>query len=395
MILKLAWKNIWFKPLNTLLSIILLSSSVAIITILILIQEQFEKKFNNNIDNIDLVLGAQGSPLQLVLSSVFQLDAPTGNINYQEAKKWMTHPFVKTAIPLAYGDNLRGFKILGTNSTYFVKNKLKLAKGNFNESNFEVVLGAQVAQALKLQLGDTFYGSHGDVEQGEIHDHQSYKVVGILKPSTRVADQLIFCNIESVWQMHHHDPSVEIDPSSMEITAVLLEFKNKMSIVSWPRLIAKKTKMQATSPIIQINRIITLLGVGVDALKYLAYSIMLISGISIFIALYNLLKERKYEFALLRVSGASKNKLFSLVVFESLFITLVGYIFGIIFGRLGMMLISRSTSREYKMSFEPFEVVVEQELLLLVVAVSVGLISALIPSIRAYQLNISKTLSNG
>ena len=92
-------ENIWFKPLNTILSVILLTSSVAIITVLILLQDQFEEQFSSNADNVDLVLGAQGSPLQLVLSSVYQMDAPTGNINYDSAKVWMKNPFVKSAIP--------------------------------------------------------------------------------------------------------------------------------------------------------------------------------------------------------------------------------------------------------------------------------------------------------
>ena len=91
MITKIAWRNIWFKPLNTALSIILLTASVAIITLLILLQEQFEKSFNSNIDGVDMVLGAQGSPLQLILSAVYQVDAPTGNISYDQAKTWMNH----------------------------------------------------------------------------------------------------------------------------------------------------------------------------------------------------------------------------------------------------------------------------------------------------------------
>ena len=95
MITKLAWKNIWFKPLNTVLSVILLTSSVAIITTLILVEKQFEEKFSSNIENVDLVLGAQGSPLQLILSSVYQVDTPTGNISYDSAKVWMNQPFVE------------------------------------------------------------------------------------------------------------------------------------------------------------------------------------------------------------------------------------------------------------------------------------------------------------
>lgn len=121
MIAKIAWRNLWFKPLNTTLSIILLTASVAIISLLILLQEQFENKFSKNINGVDLVLGAQGSPLQLILSSVYQLDSPTGNINYKEAEVWMKHPFVETAIPLAFGDNYLGYKIVGTTTDYITK----------------------------------------------------------------------------------------------------------------------------------------------------------------------------------------------------------------------------------------------------------------------------------
>ena len=129
MIAKLAWRNIWFKPLNTLLSIVLLSSSVAIITVLILLQKQFEEKFSSNIDGVDLVLGAQGSPMQLILSSVYHIDNPTGNISYDSVKVWMNHPFIEKAIPLAFGDNYRGFKIVGTNADYLDKYNAKISKG--------------------------------------------------------------------------------------------------------------------------------------------------------------------------------------------------------------------------------------------------------------------------
>ena len=136
MIAKLAWKNIWFKPLNTILSVILLTSSVAIITTLVLVEKQFEEKFSSNIDGVDLVMGAQGSPLQLILSSVYQVDSPTGNISYDSAKVLMQHPFVQKAIPLAFGDNYRGYKILGTTPDYLEKYGAKISKGKLFEKNF-------------------------------------------------------------------------------------------------------------------------------------------------------------------------------------------------------------------------------------------------------------------
>ncbi|WP_051197707.1 ABC transporter permease [Flavobacterium soli] len=445
MILKIAWKNIWFKPLNTILSVILLTASVAIISLLILLQEQFEKQFSSNIDGVDLVIGAKGSPLQLILSSVYQVDAPTGNISYEEAKTWMKHPFVKTAIPLAFGDNYRGFKIVGTTPDYLEKFGAKVETGKIFSKDFEVVIGSEIAKKLNIKIGDKFFGSHGDAEQGEVHEEFAYIVSGIASPTGKVIDNLILSNIPSVWAMHdshdheahtenpahgeeghvheegeehHHDHEEalvenpphgeeghvheegeelhhdEISEEGKEITAVLIKFKNKMGFVLWPRLIAQNTDMQAASPAVEINRLFSLFGIGLQALQYLAYGIMLISGISIFIALYNTLKERKYEFALMRVSGASRLQLLGLVLFESLLLCITGFILGTILGRIGLWLISSTTEQDYKMAFDPFAFALEKEGVLFIVTIFVGIIAALIPAIKAYRLNISKTLAN-
>lgn len=429
MIAKLAWRNIWFKPLNTLLSIILLASSVAIITVLILLQKQFEEKFSSNIDGVDLVLGAQGSPMQLILSSVYHIDNPTGNISYDSAKVWMNHPFIEKAIPLAFGDNYRGFKIVGTNSDYLDKYKAKISKGKLFNKNFEVVVGSEVAQKLNLKVRDTFFGSHGDAAEGEVHEHYAYKISGIASSTGSVIDNLILCNIPSVWQMHgtnekeienpahgeeghvheedehvhteacnhkheHQETDMTLNEPNMEITAVLLKFRNRMGIVMWPRIIAQNTKMQAASPAIEINRLFSLFGIGLKALEYLAYAIMLISGISIFIALYNRLKERKYEFALMRINGASRWQLLALILIESLILCFVGFLFGTIFGRFALGFISNSAEDDLKMAFNPFEIVWQKETILLVATLLVGTIAALIPAAKAYRLNISKTLAN-
>jgi putative ABC transport system permease protein len=417
MIAKLAWRNIWFKPLNTILSVVLLTSSVAIITALVLVEKQFEEKFSSNIDGVDLVMGAQGSPLQLILSSVYQVDAPTGNISYDSAKVWMEHPFVEKAIPLAFGDNYRGYKILGTTHDYLEKYGAKIAEGKLFKRNFEVVIGNDIAQKLSLKVGDNFFGSHGDAAQGEVHEHYAYKVVGIAKPTGKVVDNLILCTIPSVWQMHGGHEEAEnitqeedhvtakgedhlekadmtLDRSGMEITAVLLKFRNKMGIVTWPRIIAQNTKMQVASPAIEVNRLFSLFGIGISALQYLAYGIMLISGISIFIALYNTLKERENEFALMRVNGAKRVQLLKVVLIESLFLCLVGFIFGSILGRIAISMMSNSAEEDFKMSFNPYEFIWEKEGALFLLTLFVGFTAALIPAVKAYYLNISKTLAN-
>ncbi|MFL9845826.1 ABC transporter permease [Flavobacterium rhizosphaerae] len=454
MISKIAWKNIWYKPLNTALSIILLTASVAIITVLILLENQFEKKFNDNIEGIDMVMGAKGSPLQLILSAVYQVDAPTGNIDYAQAKQWMNNRMVETAIPLAFGDNYHGYRIVGTTPQYLEHFGATLTNGSVFAQNFDVVVGSSVAEKLNLKVGDTFFGSHGDAAEGEVHKSHAYIVTGIASPTGKVIDNLILCTIPSVWAMHdhdehdhhheegeaaedhdehdhddvaaethdhdehdhdaheaeaeeehdhdhHHDEATEaghhddeISEEGKEITAVLLKMRSKMAIVTWPRLIPQNTDMQVAMPIIEINRLFTLFGVGLDALRYLAMGIMFISGISIFIALYNTLKERKFEFALLRVNGASRLQLLSLVLIESLLLCITGYIFGTIVGRLALQLISNSSESEFKISFNPFEFIWDKEGYLLGLTIFVGIIAAVIPAVKAYSLNISKTLAN-
>lgn len=416
MIAKLAWKNIWFKPLNTVLSVVLLTSSVAIITTLILLEKQFEEKFSSNIENVDLVLGAQGSPLQLILSSVYQVDAPTGNISYDSAKVWMNHPFVEKAIPLAFGDNYRGYKILGTTTDYLSKYNAKVTDGVLFEKNFEVVVGSEIAQKLSLKVGDEFYGSHGDAEEGEVHEDYAYKVVGIASETGKVVDNLIVCTIPTVWQMHHQheenpahgeeghiheageqeheEAELTIDEPNMEVTAVLLKIRNQMAKLTWQRVIPQNTKMQAVSPAFEINRLFGLFGIGVTALQYLAYGIMLISGISIFIALYTSLKEREPEFALLRVNGARRFQLLQIVMIESILLCVVGFVFGSITGRLALSMLSNASEADFKMSFDPYTFLWQKEGISLVITLLVGSIAALIPAIKAYNLNISKTLAN-
>jgi putative ABC transport system permease protein len=416
MIAKLAWKNIWFKPLNTVLSVILLSSSVAIITTLILVEKQFEEKFSSNIEDVDLVLGAQGSPLQLILSSVYQVDAPTGNINYDSAKVWMNNPYVEKAIPLAFGDNYRGYKILGTTHDYLTKFKAKVSDGRLYDKNFEVVVGSEIAQKLNISVGDEFFGSHGDAAEGEVHENYAYKVVGIASQTGKVVDNLILCTIPTVWQMHHgheenpahgeeghvheegehehEEADLTLDEPNMEITAVLLKIRNQMAKLTWQRVIPQNTKMQAVSPAFEVNRLFGLFGIGVTALQYLAYGIMLISGISIFIALFNTLKERKSEFALMRVNGAGRLQLLKVVMIESLLLCVVGFVFGTILGRVALSFLSNSSEEDFKMSFNPYEFLWQKEGTLFLVTIFVGFIAALIPAIKAYNLNISKTLAN-
>lgn len=423
MLFKMAWKNIVYKPLNSLLCVCLLLFGVSIISVLILVQHQLEQKFNRDLENIDLVVGAKGSPLQLVLSAVYHIDAPTGNINFQEAETLMNHPMVDEAIPLAYGDSYKGYRILGTTEAYLNKYSAQFQDGDIFKTTMQAVLGAKVAQTTQLKIGDTFFGSHGQTEGVHVHDDHAYEVVGILETTHSVLDNLVLTNVESVWEIHneHHEHELnaeEVQPSNdhaehnhdhkhnhekkevvtetennhhLDITAVLLKYKTKTSVMSMPRYINQQTKMQAVIPALEVNRLFYMLGVGTTTLKWMASGIIFMAGFSVFLVLYSRLRERQYELALMRTIGYRPKDLFGLLLIEGLLLALIGYIFGWLLSRVGLHFISQQAENDFNLQLGGQWI--NEEVGLLLMTILIGALASLMPAWKAMRMDVSKTLS--
>ena len=429
-LLTLSWKYLSFRPLATGLNVILLAFGLAIITVLLLVQHQFEQKMTRDSVGIDLVVGAKGSPLQLILSSVYHIDFPTGNIKMEEAQRISRSRLVKQVIPLAMGDNVQGLRILGTNHDYLDLYAVKFAAGKAWEKPFEVTLGAESAQILGLKLGDTFSGSHGISVGSHDHDQHAFRVTGILAPSGKVVDRLVLTSIESVWYTHDEAGGAEpdttaegeevsiaeeeeegtlaegIDPHLLpvaargfpisdqerEVTTLLIRYRNPMAAIQLPRMINSGTSMQAASPAFEMSRLFELLGLGISLLKGLALALVVIAGLSIFIALYNSLKERKYDLAILRTLGASRGQLVTLVFLEGISLTILGAIFGIAFGHGFLALIVEFASQEVVSLVDPW-IFLPEEGLIFGYALAVGIIASLIPAWSAYQTSIAKQLT--
>src|SRR5688572_21279320 len=201
-IIILVWHYLKARPLNTAINILLLSLGIAVITILLLFNNQLEKKISDNSRGIDLVVGAKGSPLQLILCNIFHIDFPTGNIKLAEAEKISKNRLVKKAIPLALGDSYQGYRIIGTNIGYAELYKAEVRTGTWWKENMEVTVGSQAAVALKLMVGDTFSSTHGLTTDGHAHEAQPFVVKSILAETNTVIDNLILTNIESIWAVH-------------------------------------------------------------------------------------------------------------------------------------------------------------------------------------------------
>lgn len=401
---KLSWKYLVAKPLNTGLNILLLALGLAIITVLILIQDQFEKKMTKDAEGVDLVVGAKGSPLQLILSSVYHIDFPTGNIDMGDAITLSKNRLIKNVIPLGLGDNYQGYRIVGTNYDYLELYNAQVGEGKIWEKPFEVVLGQEVALKLGLRVGDNFVGSHGIGSSSHEHDEHPYTVTGILVPQGNVLDKLVLTSIESVWYTHDegqdHDkfekpvtksgfPETDED---REVTSLLVQYRNPMAAVQLPRYINSRSALQAASPSFEISRLFELLGVGVKLIQGLAVVIIIIAGLGIFIALYNSLKERKYDLAVMRTLGASRGQLFFHIVLEGVILTFLGAIVGILIGHLFLALLVMQ-NEQGAISGLSAVVFLKEELWILGYAVLVGIIASLIPAWSAYQTDIAKQLS--
>ncbi len=396
------------RPLNTLLNILLLSLGIAVITILLLFSNQLKEKITDNTKGIDLVVGAKGSPLQLILCNVFHIDFPTGNIKLLEAERLAKHRLVKSAIPLALGDSYQNFRIVGTNRAYAELYNAELAMGVWWANDLEVVVGSTVAELLKLKVGATFESAHGLSKEGHAHEESQFVVKGILKSTQGVLDNLILTNVSSIWKVHDHDeatlkekvivnpsplvPAVEAGDSTKEITAILIKYRNPIAAIQLPRYINGQTGMQAASPAFEAASLFSILGVGVEALTGFAYVLIFISALSIFIALYNSLKERQYDLAIMRSMGASRSKLFIATQLEGIMLTLLGSVIGLALGH-GVLYIFTALVEESEKTGISASVFYNEELYLLAGSLVLGIFCSLIPSFQAYRTDIHKVLA--
>ena len=201
-LLQLSLSNLSLSPLSTAVNILLLSLGTGSIAILLIATHLLSAALIRDAADIDLVVGAKGSPLQLVLSGLYHADIPTGNIRLSEARTWMEHPMVESAIPLSLGDSLKGFRIVGTNEDYVDIYDGQLAEGKLPSNLLEIAIGSSVSKATGLSLGATFAGQHGLDGAGHAHDEDSYTVVGIFEASDTVLDRLLITTLESVWLVH-------------------------------------------------------------------------------------------------------------------------------------------------------------------------------------------------
>ncbi|MCL4424292.1 MAG: ABC transporter permease [Firmicutes bacterium] len=417
----IAWRNLRSRPIQSWLTVTVVAIGLALGLSMFLISQGLREGLARVTQPYDLIIGAKGSPTQLVLSSLFLQDKPGHNLTFDFYASLLGDKRVAQAIPLAMGDSAAGYWVVGTNQEYFNLTARpggppvwRLAEGRFFERPFEAVLGAQVARKLGLKPGDRLPSSHGlvaDLEEGKnqpneeesggqtgIDDHHRsfpYAVVGILQPTFGPGDQGIYVDRRSYWEIHAHDREVN-DLPGLEgkepggITAVLVKPTSYTAAYQLYQEINAGPVAQVVFPAQVVTKLFDFLGQAETLLEGISLVVLFLATLSIIISLYSAALERRRDLAVLRALGASRATLMKIVLVEAALVASLGSLLGValahILAQILSWLIYDGSALHITTRFLPEELGVTLGIVVL------GLVAGLLPAIRAYRSEVAKNL---
>jgi putative ABC transport system permease protein len=396
-LITLSWRYAWSKPLSAALNVLMLSLGLGAFAFILLAEQRVNQALERDVAGIDLVVGAKGSPLQLILAGVYHLDAPPGNIALADALALQKHPQVAQLIPLSLGDNLGGFRVVGTTPDYLTLHGGQLAQGALWAQPLQAVLGAQVAANLGLKVGDPFLGSHGLGAGGHSHGNTPYTVVGVLRANGGVLDRLVLTATESVWAVHETDVALDAEDraaleAEREITLALIRYNTPLAAVTFPRFVNTTTGMQAAAPAYELSRLLRLLGAGTGVLQALAATLLAVAGLGVFMALWQAVRERRSDLAMLRLLGAGPAQLAALLLAEALWLAALACVLGL---ALAQVLVA---ALPWLMPTEAASLVASNGWssplwAVPALALGVAVLAALLPAWGAYRVDVSRLLA--
>lgn len=407
----LAIASIRSRPLHAGLCTAASAAGIALLCAVFLLSQAVATGFTRNAQGIDLVAGAKGSPLQLVLSAVYQADIPAGNIDMSDFETLRRNRHVRHAIPLALGDNYKGFRMVGTTPDYLALYHAEFASGGVFKQPFDTVAGADTG----LKLGDKFAVSHGfSANSDDLHDYRLYTITGVLKPTGTVLDKLLTTQVESVQQLHAHhddaqahehdagthkeDPAEAAAEAAMahQVTAVLIKVRSPIDLLNLPREINRNSNIMAAVPSFEMAKLTENLGIGRQLVLVLGAGFVLLSALMLMASLASGLALRRYDLAVMRVLGASPFRLSATVIAEAMILSGIGALLGIVLGH-GVAFIAASSLDSLRGVIGAGMMIAPQvmDLGFLFVGLIAGLLAALIPSVTAARTDIAGLLARG
>jgi putative ABC transport system permease protein len=381
---KIVLKNIAQRKLSSTLTSASIALGVAVVVAVLALRTQARDGFGQSTFGYDLVVGGKGSALQLVLNTVYHMDQSQGNLSLQRYNELASHKAVSYAIPMAVGDSYRGARIVGTTGALFTNFNYGIEGRAFNEGAFEAVLGSAAAARTGLKVGDALQASHGVEAATETHE-EKWTVVGVMKPTGTPNDRAIFITLDSFYHIKDHRQTTGL-------SAVIVKTKSLGSSKQLEYDLNLLPDVIAASPALVMAEFfekfdwIPLLLLSVSGL------VVVMAAVSIFVAIYNSMSERRRPIAIMRALGARRGTVLSIVMLEAAALSLFGAVGGLALGHAltaaaGGAISARSGVPISALAFHPEELAVVAGVLVL------GAVAGILPALKAYRTDIADGLS--
>lgn len=385
---KIALKYLRGRLFATILTIISLVLGVGMITALFIVVGGFTKALEQTNNRFPIAVGAEGSPYQLVISSVFHIDMPTGGIDYKWYEKYRQDERISRIVPVILGHSFKQRPVIATVQSYFPEMEQNVMDEGrfFNKDANEVIIGARVARDLHLAPGATLQWQHGR----NIHKQLSppLKIVGVLKQGFGYDDNSIFTSIDTVFRLHkgilkeneHHDHQ----DKAMELSAILIQPKDPSTILDLVREIGDEPHLQAILVQRTIAKIYELFSGGVAILTIVTYLAIYMAILTFLVAMYSSINEYRGDIAIMRAIGAQRVMVSKLVFLQSLIVILTSTVIGWMLGHLLGIVIAYGINCSYGLLIDiPLFTLGEMKIFGSVFLF--GTIGGFIPAITAYQ----------
>ena len=415
-LLRLALTSLNNRRFTALLTVFAIALSVCLLLAVERIRTETRASFANTISGSDLIVGARSGSVNLLLYSVFRIGNATNNIRWDSFEHFAGHPRVKWAIPLSLGDSHRGYRVLGTSAAYFEhyqygrNQALQFTEGLPFGDLFEVVLGAEVADALDYKVGQQIVLAHGVSTVSLVkHDDKPFTVVGILARTGTPVDRTLHIPLAGMEALHvdwqngmpargaarlSAEQARELGLQPKAITAMLLGLNSKIATFSLQREINefRGEPLLAILPGVALQELWSLMGTAEKALFVVSLFVVLTGLIGMLTAILTSLNERRREMAILRSVGARPWHIGSLLVLEAFSLAAAGVGLGLALLYVGITASRGWLRTQYGLDL-PLAAPSLYEWQLLGAILAAALLMGVIPALRAYRQSLSDGLS--
>ena len=413
---KLVFKSLQNRAFTSVLTLISVMLSVMLFIGVERVRRGARESFANTISQTDLIVGAKGGSIQLLLYTVFRIGSATANISYGTYEKLKAHPDIAWTIPYSLGDSHRGYRVVGTDGHFYRHyhyrrgQKIQMAAGREAQKIFDVVLGSEVAQKLGYQVGSKLVLSHGTEEISlQNHEDKPFEVVGILERTMTPIDQSLYVTLEGMEAIHvdwqegappmpgEEVPAerlVQAPPPIQSVTAFLVGAKNRIQTLHLQRMINQypDEPLMAIIPGVALSELWEGLSYAEEGLQIVSGFVVIVGLVGMLVSIYNSLQERRREMAILRSVGASPQLILGLMVAESLLLTFCGSVLGVM-ALYGALILSQGWVEDTFGFYLPIQALSSLEWIYLGGILAFGTLLGLIPGLRAYQNTVADGLT--